>query len=313
MLSKITLLSVLVLSIGLIGSASAHKSEVVGNYTVEVGWGTEPPIVGMENTITVGISPVTTEDKTNSGTMNHDAMSNDTKTDEGTTHDHESEDPGPENGIAGLASSLDVTVTLNDQKTTLTMTEDENIAGLYSGKYVPTESGAPTVHVFTTIENTPVEVTFHPEAVKNGANLKSVSTDGSVTVNVIATSPAKDEIMNITLEFTDSDGNPIKEVNYDVMAIQDGNTVLDEANVHTPTGEDSHDTKSLSSDKPADIQVKILGIGEENDTSNWTGPKGDTISLNIVPEFGSITMMILVVSIVSIITVTTRFKVIPRF
>ncbi len=322
MLSKIILLSVLVLSVGLVGSASAHKTEVIGDYTVEVGWGTEPPIVGMDNTITVGISPATAEDKASSDamdheamsndTMSHDAMSNDTMADEGAAHDHAAEDLGPENGIPGLASTLDVTVTLNDKKTTLSMTEDENIPGLYAGQYTPTEVGFPSIHVFTTIENTPVEATFHPEEVKNGADLKSVSTDGSVTVNVIATSPAKDEIMNIALEFTDPEGNPIEEVNYDVMVTQDGNTVLDETNVHTPTGEDSHDTTSLSSDNPADIQVKILGIGEENDDANWTGPKGDTISLNVVPEFGSIALMILVVSIVSIIAVTTRFKVIPR-
>jgi len=321
-LRKLTLLSVLVLSIGLIGSASAHKSEVIGDYTVEVGWETEPPIVGMENTITVGISPATAEDKASSDTMNHDVMDNNTMSHDAMSNDimaigdeehhHDAVDLGPEKGIAGLASTLDITVTLNDKKTTLTMVEDDNIPGLYAGKYTPTEAGFPTVHVFTTIDNVPVEATFHPEEVKNGADLKSVSSDGSVTVNVIATSPAKDEIMNIALEFTDPDGNPIKEVNYDVMVTQDGNTVLDETNVHTPTGEDSHDTTSLSSDNPADIQVKILGIGEENDDANWTGPKGDTISLNVVPEFGSIALMILVVSIVSIIAVTARFKVIPR-
>ena len=313
MLSKIMLLSVLVLSIGLIGSASAHKSQVIGDYSVEVGWGTEPTIVGMDNTITVGISPATVEDKTNSDTMNNDTMSNDTMAGEGVAHDHAAVDLGPENGIAGLASSLDVTVTLNGQKTTLTMTEDENIAGLYAGKYTPTESGAPTVHVFTTIDNTPVEATFHPEEVKDGAMLKSISSDGSVTVNVIATAPAKDKIMDIALEFTDPDNNHIEEVNYDVTVTQDGNNVLDETNVHTATGEDSHVTESLSSDNPAEIQIKILGFGEPNDTASWTGPKGETTSLKIVPEFGSIAMMILVVSIISIVAVTAKFKVIPRF
>jgi predicted secreted protein with PEFG-CTERM motif len=312
MLSKIMLLSVLVLSVGLIGSASAHKSQVVGDYSVEVGWGTEPPIVGMDNTITVGISPATAEDKTNSDTMNNDTMSNDTMAGDNTMHDHAAVDLGPENGIGGLASSLDVTVTLNGKKTVLTMTEDENIVGLYAGKYTPAESGFPSVQVFTTIENTPVEATFHPEEIKDGAMLKSISSDGSVTVNVIATAPAKDKIMNIALEFTDHDNNPIEEVNYDVTVTQDGNTVLDETNVHTPNGEDSHITESLSSDNPANIQIKILGIGEPDDSANWTGPKGDTTSLKIVPEFGSVAMMILVVSIISIVAVTAKFKVIPR-
>ncbi|MCE9652195.1 MAG: hypothetical protein K8Q89_03940 [Nitrosarchaeum sp.] len=45
--SKIALVFVFVIAMGLVGSASAHKSEVVGDYKIEVGWKNEPPVVGM--------------------------------------------------------------------------------------------------------------------------------------------------------------------------------------------------------------------------------------------------------------------------
>jgi predicted secreted protein with PEFG-CTERM motif len=71
-------------------------------------------------------------------------------------------------------------------------------------------------------------------------------------------------------------------------------------------------TSVLESDSPLDVQVTILGIGLPDDEANWTGPKGETVSAQVVPEFGSIAMMILAVAIVSIVAVTTRSKVIPK-
>jgi predicted secreted protein with PEFG-CTERM motif len=61
-----------------------------------------------------------------------------------------------------------------------------------------------------------------------------------------------------------------------------------------------------------DVQVTILGIGLPDDEANWTGPIGETVSAQVVPEFGPIATMILAVAIVSIVAVTTRSKVIPK-
>ena len=45
-----------------------------------------------------------------------------------------------------------------------------------------------------------------------------------------------------------------------------------------------------------------------------TGPIGEEVVFsNVVPEFGTIAMMILVVSIISIVAVTAKTRVIPRF
>jgi predicted secreted protein with PEFG-CTERM motif len=44
-----------------------------------------------------------------------------------------------------------------------------------------------------------------------------------------------------------------------------------------------------------------------------TGPVGKVTTKQVVPEFGTIAMMILAVSIISIVAVTAKSKVIPRF
>jgi predicted secreted protein with PEFG-CTERM motif len=49
-----------------------------------------------------------------------------------------------------------------------------------------------------------------------------------------------------------------------------------------------------------------------DDEANWTGPKGEAVSAQVVPEFGPLAMIILAVAIVSIVAVSARSKVIPR-
>ncbi len=58
---KVTVLVVFALFFGLLSSASAHKSEVIGNYEIEVGWENEPPIISKENAITVMIMTASTD------------------------------------------------------------------------------------------------------------------------------------------------------------------------------------------------------------------------------------------------------------
>jgi predicted secreted protein with PEFG-CTERM motif len=45
-----------------------------------------------------------------------------------------------------------------------------------------------------------------------------------------------------------------------------------------------------------------------------TGPIGEKVVFsNVVPEFGTIAMMILAVAIISIVAVTAKSRVVPRF
>jgi predicted secreted protein with PEFG-CTERM motif len=140
----------------------------------------------------------------------------------------------------------------------------------------------------------------------------AMSSDGSVNVDIESGIPAAGEEMTINVTFTDADGNAIQHANYDITATQDGTGVLSESGMHEHAGEGTHVTDALASDSPVDIQVTILGIGLPDDEVNWSGPIGDVISLQVVPEFGTIAALVLAISIVSIIAVTAKSRVIPK-
>jgi len=306
--TKLALLVIMMaLSAGLTSNAFAHKSQVVGDYLIEVGWKEEPVIVGLDNAITIAITSATEDDKANTGTMN-DMMEH---TDATNTEEHHDEEEGPlENGMTGLESTLEVTVTLNGEKTTLTMIEDSDNPGMYIGEFTPSVTGHPMVHLFTTINDNPVEATFHPEEIENGAAFDAVSSDGSVNVHVVTTAPTQDSVMTVKLVFTDEVGNIIEHVNYDISATQNNESVLSETEVHSHTGEDQHSTSSLTSDEPVDVQIKLLGIGLPDDKASWSGSQEELSVLHVTPEFGPIVMAMFAVTIVA--TIGLRSK-IPKF
>lgn len=140
----------------------------------------------------------------------------------------------------------------------------------------------------------------------------AMTEDGSIMAHISAGAPTAGEELAVSVEFTDADGNPIKHVNFDILATQDGNQVMLEEGQHSHTGMAEFATAALESDSPVDFEITILGIGLPDEEANWTGPIGETISAQVVPEFGPIAMMILAVAIVSIIAVTSRSKVIPK-
>ncbi len=101
-----------------------------------------------------------------------------------------------------------------------------------------------------------------------------------------------------------------EHVNYDIVATHNGETILDESDNHSHTGEGSHTTSALSADasddNPIDVTVTFQGFGFPNDEK--TGPIGLTNTAQAVPEFGTIAAMILVVAIVSIIAITSKSR-----
>lgn len=183
---KIAVLAVFALSVGLIGNAYAHKAQTVGDYTMEVGWKVEPPIVGKKNAIDVTVTQTPSDKKTSKDThTDHDSMdvksmdskSKDSKTssskptkpeehahDEKTTATHSH--GAKATGISGLGKTLQVDVTLNGKKTFLKLVEDKKTKGTYHGEFTPDAKGQPLVHIVGKILKTPVEITFHPEKVE---------------------------------------------------------------------------------------------------------------------------------------------------
>lgn len=179
--SKLAVLAVFALSVGLIGNAYAHKSQVVGGYDIEMGWAKEPPLVGKANTIEIMVTTASASDKVASDKMMHDMkgmtneqmanmdhskMSGSNTTKSGTSkktamsHDHGTKSIG----VTGL--KLDADITINGKKTMLKLVEDKKTKGKYSATFTPLSEGFSTVHIVGKIKNTPIEVSFHPEKVE---------------------------------------------------------------------------------------------------------------------------------------------------
>jgi len=171
-------------------------------------------------------------------------------------------------------------------------------------------------HTFDEAGEFPYFCMVHPwmtGMVNVGEAMAEEAMDGDVMVKITSDPVGEGERMSVMVEIMDDQGNPTEHVNYNVKATQNGEVVLDEQGVHDHDGSMSHKTKKLpaaaSGDSPVDVEVEFLGFGID---PPFTGPIGYMEEAQVVPEFGTIAVMILGVAIVSIIAVTARSKVIPR-
>ena len=123
-------------------------------------------------------------------------------------------------------------------------------------------------------------------------------------VSVGTSTPKAGERMEITMKID------AEHVNHDIVVTQNGQVVLDDSGAHHHEGTAVHETAPLSSADPVDITITFQGYGVD---PPFTGPIGEEVVFtSVVPEFGTIAVMILGVAIISIIAVTARTKVIPR-
>jgi len=132
-----------------------------------------------------------------------------------------------------------------------------------------------------------------------------------------------DEAEGLVVTIADSqvlDGTQVEltfselHVNYDITATQGGEIVLQETGQHSMELTATHQIDAVGSDEnPIDVEIVSLGIGAPGAEADWTGPTGTVATSQVVPEFGTIAMMILAVAIVSVVAVTTKSRVIPRF
>ena len=139
--------------------------------------------------------------------------------------------------------------------------------------------------------------------------------DEELMVEIVTGEAAQDQMLSIDVTFTTIDGMSVEHVNYDIMATQGTETVLDDKGVHDHDGVMNHMTAPLpagaSDEMPVDITVTFNGFGVEEP---FTGPTGQVATKQVVPEFGTIAIMILAVAIISIIAVSakSRLSIMPR-
>ena len=128
--------------------------------------------------------------------------------------------------------------------------------------------------------------------------------DGT-TVYFWTTEPTAGERMQIAIEIEDSE-----HTNHHIIVTQNGEEVMNDVLAHSHDGHTLHNTAPLSSSDPVDITFTFDGFGIKD---RKTGPVGEElVYTNVVPEFGTVAMMILAVSIISIVAVTAKTRVIPR-
>lgn len=260
------ILAVLFACIGMVHTASAHKSEVFGDYKIEVGWDKEPPLVNVDNKITLKITYAFPEEK---------------EQDSGKVLP---QDYG--RGVTNLEQNLAVSVTVNKQKTDLVIIEDEENQGQYYSEYTPAHDGYPVVHVVAMINGSHIETDFHPERIEDGAIIHTSTSDGTLNASILVTAPEQNRRMLVMIQFTDKEENLVENVNYNISATQGDQVILSRQNLHSDDGIAKHATEIIQSDQPADISLTILGIGSPDEPQNWTGPVGSTMKIHVVPEFG---------------------------
>ena len=130
---------------------------------------------------------------------------------------------------------------------------------------------------------------------------------GDAEVLVKTGVPAAGEQLEVTVQFVDKE-----HVNYDVMVTQGGETVLDDTGAHEHEGTGTHMTAPLESDDPVDITVTFQGYGIEQPYEGGDAIGQEVTFAQVVPEFGTIAMIILGVAITSIIAITARSRIMPK-
>lgn len=120
-------------------AAYAHTTVSVGPYDIEVGWGIEPPVVGIRNTIVLEIS-------------------------------ERGEVEGIKRGVNNAFAGLSATIQSGGASKTLDINADI-MAGHYHSPIIPTKTGSILVNVHGSINETPVDVDIPIEDVETTAIL----------------------------------------------------------------------------------------------------------------------------------------------
>ncbi len=182
-------------------------------------------------------------------------------------------------------------------------------------EWTPTEAGEvphfcmvhPWMQGIIIVQEAEAEEENHGEMMmhKGNATATGMLSDGTMVL-IWTSTPTASEMMEISIEFDDAE-----HVNHDIMVTQNGEEVLHDEGAHHHNGKGVHTTAALSSSDPVNITITFQGYGVEDPK---TGPIGEEVIFsNVVPEFGTIAMMILAVAIISIVAVTAKSRVVPRF
>lgn len=155
----------------------------------------------------------------------------------------------------------------------------------------------------------------HEDAAMKMPDVHLTTADGTMHIHIDAETPEAGSMGYLSIAFKDANHNLAEHVNYDIMVMQDGETVYEEMGAHVHNGMVEVQTSTLSSDSALDVEITLNGLGIPGEEANWTGPMGETYNAQVVPEFGTIAAMVLAVAIISIVAFSakSRLSIIPRY
>ncbi|MDB4850058.1 PEFG-CTERM sorting domain-containing protein [Nitrosopumilus sp.] len=189
-------------------------------------------------------------------------------------------------------------------------------------EWSPTETGTVPyycmLHTWMVGEIIVQEVAAEEHADDHGddhGDMEMSHSDEPIMVEISSNTADAGEMLAIDLTFTTMSGEGVEHINYNILATQNGEVVLEANDVHDHDGINDHMTAPLpaatSDDTPVEVEVIFNGYGLPD--GEKTGPIGQVTTMQVVPEFGTIAMMILAVAIISIVAVTAKSRVVPRF
>ncbi|MFQ5782703.1 MAG: hypothetical protein ACE5GR_06585 [Nitrosopumilus sp.] len=145
----------LLFSIGMILPSFAHTTVEVQQYKIEVGWGIEPPVVGIRNDLTFKI------------------------TEPGDTE-------GSYKGVISAFKNLDVAAMYGGATKTIDIDSDPR-PGYYFSPVIPTKTGSYFMHLKGNINDTPVDVQIPVEDVESTSILDfpPKSSEGTADVSAL--------------------------------------------------------------------------------------------------------------------------------
>ena len=147
------LLSVLLVSGFVMSSAYAHTTIHVDKYEIEAGWGEEPPVVGLANTIVVEVA-------------------------------ESGEKEGLRTGVTSAFKSMTATLISGGATKVLDINSDPR-PGHYYAKILPTKTGSISVELVGELNGLPIDVIIPIEDVESQSLIEFPPTSGSSSAGEI--------------------------------------------------------------------------------------------------------------------------------
>ena len=144
----------LLFSVGMIVPSFAHTTVHVEQYEIEVGWGIEPPIVGIRNDLVLKI------------------------TEPGETE-------GTHKGVTSVFKNTDATVMFGGASKKIEINSDPR-PGYYFSSIIPTKTGSYTVELKGEIHGTPIDIKIPVEDVEPTAILDFPPSSSEGTADISA-------------------------------------------------------------------------------------------------------------------------------